>query len=120
MRKYTVQIPRTFTSRDMSNWLITAIEGGSGYWCDRAYIRDHKGEPLSYQDDDLFEKHWRMTVHDAEDGEVYTVSRGEFALAINKCPEHVINRLLADDHEYDAMDADAWFQCAIFKEVLYG
>lgn len=122
MKTYEVKVRKTYTSQDMSDWLITAIEGGISYWCSAVWIKDKAQSNMSYQLEGLFEhpEAWSIYVEDAEDETTVSARGLAFIDAINKVPEHVRNRLLADDHEYDAEDADAWFQCAIFGEVVYG
>lgn len=119
---YEVTTTHTFTAKDLSDLLITAIEGGSGYWCSEIAIMDENSQRLSYQDETLFERPFDLYADDAEDGERYrarhTLDNSAFGRALELMPAHHRNNFIND--RWDAETADAFLQCALFEEIIYG
>ena len=46
MREFKVKAEATVTDQDIADWVITAFEGGIGYWCDEIepVERDENGD----------------------------------------------------------------------------
>lgn len=117
--KHTVSVSVILASSLLSDLLITAVESGSGYWATDLEITK-AGKSVSYQAPDLFsdEADWELKVADREDGETFTAKREHFINAVRKMPAHHIRNMTEDG--FDSETADAWFQCAIFGEIVFG
>lgn len=119
---YEVTTTHTFTAKDLSDLIITAIEGGSGYWCERIVIMDADGESLSYQDETLFERPFDLYADECEDGQTYVarhdLDNSAFGRALELMPAHHRNNFINDN--WDAETADVFLQCALFEEIIYG
>jgi len=141
---------REYTDRDLAYWVITAMEGGIGYWCDKA-------EPVERGDDGQFYEmigdsytQWQIDGVGAyanplfwENGkrgyrlwdeyeqawipEVLTMTSIQKALQFK--PKKVKGqnphwfRKVVDrllSEDYDAEDADTLVQVAVFRELVYG
>ena len=97
----------TYTHQDVNDVLITAIEGGIGYWA--CNVRCFAGEDrVSYQD-----PNWdRVTGEDCEDPETtFSFTRDDLLVAMHQ---------IALDENFDVEDADAAVQIAAFQEIIYG
>ena len=117
------------------DWVVTALEGGIGYWSDRleywppALYEELKGKKIPgvdgplYADFEFWERGGEITLFDAE----APLSAKPFCnrLTIQRVLEvlpnmhmPIANRLFKG--EYDAEDADYLVQMAIFKEIVFG
>jgi hypothetical protein len=102
-----------FTSEQLHDLFITAIEGGCNYWCRSIEILDGDNNLVSHQDEDLFEREdivFRVTTEDGQCTKRPTC----LIQAVGECGR------IIDFDNHDAEDADAWFQKAILGEIVYG
>ena len=106
---------------DRKDLLITALEGGSNYWYFIPDVIRRKGQ-------DLIDAIWEevisglsVTVQDLEDFEylgdisIEGMETAESILEVD-FPE-VYQRIL--EGQYDAFDADLWFQLTVMGEVVF-
>jgi hypothetical protein len=100
------------------NAMVTALEGGSNYWCSELAFYDAKGVYMSMED--WFESGTTIRLQtEDEDDALYTVTREAFFDSVKQYfPdwEEVFN----EDGDYDADDADQWLQFGVFGAVVYG
>lgn len=104
-----------------SDVIITAVEGGIGYW---AYVRDYKWD---LDDAGATRVDVREMDNRDSDWEVVTVERMAETLEALK-PSDSRRLFLAwahakcgeDEFDYDADDADVAMQICVLKEVIYG
>jgi hypothetical protein len=138
----------TFTKEYLSDLLSTAMEGGSNYWAlfDHRFIApqllSNKSLPLSEKIiNSVWDYHKSIPIYDVESGENDDKEYGEYdnpyekyeklgelsmdsilqaVSLIKKDPkyQHVWENIATEN--YDAGDADAFFQLAIMGEVVYG
>lgn len=110
----------------IEDWLVTALEGGSNYWY---YLPDlsmlapeTKGEPLAVR---IAESCWdtdvRIPVFDIEgdsgDEPLGFISRENFERG---CTLYAEDDRPDMSEDFDADDADVWFQYVVMGEVVYG
>lgn len=121
---------KKITKEDIINLFVTALEGGSNYWYYLSEIpsgvRDIKMETGMSTSEAIGEYVLRggsIQVNDAEDEEevLGTVDMDSLLEAISKIKEdypHVYENII--DEEYDAEDADIFFQIATMGEITFG
>lgn len=112
-----------------SNVMSTAMEGGSGYWCqvDEYHWTDHprfKVEPLTLRefDDDTGEYSTEAHVVDEEKmlATLQRIADGEFDIQ-NHYRVCAVDLLVnGRDADYDADDADVFLQFVVFGKLVYG
>lgn len=121
-----------FANELREDLLVTACEGGSNYWASiedegkkliRNATKHLKGEPFATRFWDALKKGLTIPVHDAEEpgtklGEISleSIAKAEVLLA-NKQSYHL--GCILDDN-WDAGNADVWFQLATLGDVVYG
>lgn len=128
-KKYTIDYS------DIENWMVTAIEGGADYWAliwDRSAIKDfRRGEPLSIRIADACWNHdVSFPIYDVEDLDQDTGELSDDAEPIGQvnrdnlergCRLYVENGGdMSEDADFDANDADVWFQYVVMGEIVYG
>lgn len=123
-------------SKDVIKDLLTgAIEGGSNYWglfrCDPAY--ESSITPESSKEYGVFEgtyfypmysidhPGYCLQVRDVEDAKTYMVSYEDLENGLKVISEKY-PRFLSDiiQENWDAETADAFMQCAVFRDIIYG
>ena len=125
MDKFTVQITKEYTDEEMEDIVITALEGGIGYWaCLDNDNEDWKEVPEEFTTSEWC---WQLlkagkTLHflDAEypeDGE-YFLDLSSLLDGISKAIQN--GNWDGDMDTIDADAADAVFQYAIFDDIIYG
>ena len=124
MDKYTIKITKEFTDEDMEGIVVTALEGGIGYWA----CLDNTGKVWNDQPDDtpISEYAWKILkaggellfLDEDDDGAEYHLDLQTLLYGIEKS--------IASgtwDGDMDILDvevADAIFQYAIFDDIVYG
>ncbi len=114
------------------DWIVTALEGGSNYWyliqdgaIPKSIIEKYKEEKLPFSI--LFSKAiWidkvSVSVHDIETeeplGHIDMKSVKKALETICEHHENVFDALMKE--EYDAEDADVFFQYAVMGELTFG
>lgn len=99
------------------NAMVTAIEGGSNYWCQELSFYDAKGVLMSIED--WFDAGVSIRVCDDEDAWT-TVTREVFFDRIKIYSPSWEEVFGDEDAQYDADDADQWLQLGIFGDVIFG
>lgn len=123
---FDVTIRKELTAEAVSDVIITAVEGGIGYW---STCSEYKWQDRAYED--IF-----AVIHDEEDGgkeytiSVATIYQGLKSLLDGTCKIHADDEqirkmaqdfvLSGDAGEIDAGDADNIVQAGLFNEVRYG
>jgi len=97
------------TSQQLSDMLITAVEGGSTYWCELLEISQDR----SYQDPTLFKSPEVTLSVTPEDDESITKTIAQIIQA-----SAIMSTI--DMENFDAEDADRWFQTVMLGEIVYG
>lgn len=125
MDKFKVQITKEFTDEEMEDIVVTALEGGIGYWaCLDNATEDFKDQP---KDTPVSEWCWQLlkdgkTLHffDAgypEDGEYFL----DLSSLLDGIGKAIVNGNWDGDMDsLDALVADAIIQYAIFDDIIYG
>jgi hypothetical protein len=99
------------------NAMVTALEGGSEYWCEEVSYLSATRKQMSLED--WFESGKSLRVVFTEDEEIFLVSHDSFFARVNKLfPDWA--EFFSDEGDYDAADADQFFQFGMFGEVVYG
>lgn len=98
------------------NAMVTALEGGSNFWCQELNFYDAKGVQMSMED--WFDAGVSIRVCDDEDAWT-TVTREVFFDQI-KMYRPSWKEVFGDEGDYDADDADQWLQLGIFGDVIFG
>lgn len=109
--------------------LITALEGGSNYWY---FINEHEAEtPENFKRDpemhyEFLDKVYQggsLPVYDAEDNSelhgtltIESIQKGLNILA----KDHETNMYNISTEDYDAHDADVFFQLCVLGEITFG
>ena len=125
MDKYTIKITKEYTDVDMENIVVTALEGGIGYWacldndCDD-FNEKPDGTPTSVWCWQLLKKGKELRFLDAgyPDEAEYRLDLQTLLYGIEKAIE--CNVWDGDMDIVDAEVADAIFQYSIFDDIIYG
>ena len=124
-----VKVSYYFTDDDLENIMITALEGGIGYWAclDNSEVEPPQWGDWSKQPDDMptSEYAWKIlkaggTLHflDEEDDDAeYFLDMTDLFKGIGLCIQR--RDWDGDMDQLDAMVADMIIQCAIFGSVIY-
>lgn len=122
MATFMVQITKEFTEDDLENIMITALEGGIGYWA----CLDNSDWNQQPADMPTSEYAWKIlrdggTLHfldEEDDGAEYFLDLSSLLDGIGKC---IVNKDWDGDMDnIDAIVADMIIQYAIFGSVIYG
>lgn len=115
-----MQITTEVTPQQICDMFITAVEGGSAYWCS-AMTFHKQGKPANYQHEGTFIGYvWHVFVLPSEkpdDEPYYQITPSSLALAFKAMPVRM-NAVV--DGSYDADDADALIQQAAFGDIVFG
>jgi len=110
--------------------IVTALEGGSNYWywlpdvtMVPKVVDRPNGDCLSIR---IAKAVWdgaTVPVQDKDDrSPLGSITKDGILAALDRMYAskytHCASRIVAED--YDAEDADAWFQCAVMGKVVYG
>jgi hypothetical protein len=131
-KKFKVSIEQIheFTSEDINNLVVTALEGGINYWCRKAVIKlNLAGEYDGITDEDLPKVDFAsdaigyggtLILHEDETGEKLELTNEKMLKGIKMYCEDNNESLseLLDNH--DAFTADSIIQYALFDEIVYG
>lgn len=127
-----ISFKKEIKRKDISDLLITAFEGGVGYWC---CITGHKkpdgNVPPDLSDVENWPHAWYPLLEGGEihldeeyDGKMVkkhvldlTRIRLGLALMANKYPRHFADFI---DENYDATTADVFLQCCVLGDIVYG
>lgn len=122
MATFMVRITKEFTDDDLENIMITALEGGIGYWA----CLDNSDWSKQPADMPTSEYAWKIlqdggTLHfldEEDDGAEYFLDLNSLLDGIGKC---IANKDWDGDIDnIDAIIADMIIQYAIFGSVIYG
>lgn len=122
MATFMVRITKEFTDDDLENIMITALEGGIGYWA----CLDNSDWNQQPADMPTSEYAWKIlqdggTLHfldEEDDGAEYFLDLSSLLDGIGKC---IANKDWDGDMDnIDAIVADMIIQYAIFGSVIYG
>jgi hypothetical protein len=112
----TIDIP----AKAICDVFITAVEGGSSFWCD-TMIFTKGGWPADYRKFETFEGNdWHVKVIPAEtpeDDSPYEITSVKLAAAFSALPSRLAALM---DGSYDAEDADCFVQQAAFADIVFG
>lgn len=119
----TVEIP----PRRIADLMVTAIEGGIGYWCKSVKLSGQPTVGLKqpwYDDESLYEDQMlQIVVVDEDDKRLFIgVDHMKKAFKLMQeygTPKGFHFRDFINEND-DATTADVWFQLAVFGEVVYG
>jgi hypothetical protein len=98
------------------NAMVTALEGGSDYWCVELGFYNKDRNHMSMED--WFENGHAIIASRYDDG-VIIASRTQFFEDVNRLfPDWA--EVFSDEGDYDAGDADQFLQFGMFGEIVYG
>ena len=126
MEDYFVTVDRKIkvTQQDIDDIMVTALEGGITYWCNKATV---VGEYLGEYASEQISRGGTLILYDAEDDNEYTLDLEKILCGIQQA---------IDDHWFesygwyegeeidpcniDADVADTIIQLAIFNDIIFG
>jgi hypothetical protein len=128
-----ITIPVTLNLEHFENVIITALEGGSNYWCKVGVPVDVELKRTNERGDSLCftealslavfsDKNFYFEVYDCQNGrKMGKVNQSSMKKGLRKaakeCPI-IFSRFL--EGQSDASDADVLFQFAAFGHIIYG
>lgn len=113
-----IEMPIKITPGDIDDIMVTALEGGITYWCDKAevvgqYLGEYASEQISHAGE--------LKLY--ADGESYILNEAKLIsglkLYLSKNSEPICDGGI-DAGAIDAEAADCIIQYAIFGEIVYG
>ena len=112
------------TNEDIDDIMVTALEGGINYWCDKATVI---GAPLGEFASEQISHGGTLKLHDMEDNKNYLLTIDMLLKGIKMAIEDCYfseydwhNGKELDTCNVDANVADVIIQLAIFGDVVYG
>jgi hypothetical protein len=131
MKEFTVASTHTFSKEDIADLIVTALEGGINYWCRKAVMKENAitkdyfnvlpedQDKINYASD-LISYGGTLILFDAESSDKWELDIDKMLKGIDM---HCTNMKkspanLMDD--YDANDADAIVQYAVFGKLTFG
>lgn len=122
------------TSRKIADQMVTAIEGGSTYWCNKIWLVESTKEPSAkpwYDSPELYEDEGvKIEVTEDEDEENQDSSerplkhiiqlkdiKDGLELMASKFPQHFADII---NESEDATTADVFLQCVVLRALMYG
>ncbi|MFA5207376.1 MAG: hypothetical protein WC428_01850 [Candidatus Paceibacterota bacterium] len=130
MNEIKITTTHTFSKEDISDLIVTALEGGINYWCRKAKIKlDTEGNyfnvPKEDQDkviyaSDAISYGGTLILFDAESTDKWELNLENVQKGIQMhCEKRNIAPAGLMDN-YDAEDADCIVQYAVFNELTFG
>lgn len=114
---FTLFVPKKITRQDIDDVMSTAFEGGINYWCWKAEVLESKyyGEYAS----DQISRGGSLRLYDAESDDTWVLNLDNLMAGIIKAIE---SGYVSSDNldDWDAADADAAVQCALFGGLVFG
>lgn len=110
------------SASDIADLIVTAVEGGSGYWCRRfCLITGTPTDTPWYASPGLYEDPNLEIGWETNDGDADIVVLSSFERAMNQFAEQYPQRFsnFITGH-YDADDADVFLQLLCLGEEVYG
>lgn len=99
------------------NAMVTALEGGSNYWCQELNLFDAKRAQISIED--WYDQGSTIQVYYDDDAIILIEMREAFFANVDRLfPDW--KEVFSDEGNYDAEDADQWLQLGIFGQVIFG
>lgn len=126
----TITQATEITAQQVADLMVTAFEGGSGYWCgvhgytlNRPKTSD-RVEPW-YADPNTWSNPFIIVFYDIEDeAETWTLDNQKLAEGLKAYaqayPEALARDFTEDGYEGDADDADTALQMILFGTLVYG
>jgi len=126
-KTYKIQVDKQITVEDIENIMVTAIEGGIGYWSvlkanTPEWVNKPKGLPVSQYATQLLVEGKEVVFFDSEENEK---DADHWTLTLEKLLNGIVKNTNerpqdADLDNMDALTADCIVQFALFDEVVYG
>lgn len=113
-------------NEDIDDIMVSALEGGITYWCNRAEV---KGEYLEEYASDQISRGGILKLHDREGARCVELTKEKFRKGLKIYMQHprssdflefVDHELRIDTGYVDAQVADCIVQYAVFGDVIYG
>lgn len=115
---YSVTQTHLLTPEQISDLMVTAFEGGIGYWCSAA--KPTKIHPTEvnpwYSDPVVWENDFIITF--SVDGKQEVLGPQKLIAGLGMLPGPRIEEIVSEN--YDAETADVLVQYALFGEIVYG
>lgn len=115
-------VTHTLTPAMLADLMVTAIEGGCGYWAQELEVISGTDlyEPPYYADPRFYVSPFKLALTDCE-GDVHSIESDTLEKGWRLLNQLYPRRALAVVEEsYDAEDADVFLQLAVYGEVVYG
>jgi hypothetical protein len=124
----TSVIPLTInglTWRKITDQIVTAIEGGSGYWCGSFKPADGRKIKTKvspwYDDETIWAGDFRIEVADAEDGTKLFFTPESLQKGLQWLADNHLDRIEEIVKETgDAETADVFLQACVLGDIVYG
>lgn len=109
----------SISGQQVADQIITAVEGGSGYWINSfKLVKGTHTESPWYSDPKLYEGDFEIEVLGHEDDESWTLTRQMVIDNIKLVTPAIITEIVSE--EGDADTADVFLQVLLFQEIVYG
>ena len=116
------------TSQDIDDIMITALEGGINYWCNRIEV---VGDYLGRYPSEQISRGGTLRLYESDDGIVFDLTQENFLEGVKLYMEEVTNssnildtneedECCIDPSNVDAIVADAIIQFAVAGYLMYG
>jgi hypothetical protein len=130
VNEFTVTITKTLSPSKIADQVITAIEGGISYWCDKTDVLEPDRSTLKerpwYADPKLYAGPFKILFREEEEHKLgagrdqyLTPENVQSGLNVMSEKYHDHFRDLVDENG-DATTADVFIQCCLFGELVYG
>lgn len=122
--KITISLDVEVTDQNIDDIMVTALEGGINYWCNKAVVvnNDYRGNKYA---SGVISRNGTLLLCDSEDSKEYELDRTKFIKGLKmflqeSSSAHCLDGNDLDTGMVDADDADAIIQYALFDDIIYG
>ena len=105
-KTFTITKKISLTQEDIDNIMVSALEGGIGYWATEAEVKKQPEEPYTYASE-VISRDGSLKIYDAEEDKWHILTLKKFLKGVAKA-------------EVDLSDVDAPAADTIIQEALFG
>lgn len=120
-KTFEVETKSTITQQQLNDLLVTAVEGGVGYW---SYVRNYRWEGLDDENEDFSVEVCEFDDETGDEtGDYVAVKASDFIKVIGRLQEFPVYKNMSLESilgDADAVTGDIAMQLLLFGDVIYG
>lgn len=113
---HQIQINHLVTDEFIDDIMVTALEGGINYWCNKVEVLNNDYKGCKYASE-VISKGGTLLLTDSEDGTIHLLDLVKFLRGLTKYLSEY--EFIREGGDIDADKADCIIQLALFGELVY-